>query len=137
MNLIKIKNPNNPLNKSVSIGNIFWIVLIIVLIIGNIFFISEYLNLKKDLQKEQSSVESQNLNIKILNFTQLFIEKVLKSDTEVDFETRLKLENSVRELDDSEILSKWQDFIDSQTEGEAQESVKNLLEILIGKIKTK
>ena len=134
MNLIK--NPNSPLNKHISIINIFWIVLIIVLIAGNIFFISKFLGLKKELQKEESKTEIQNFNGKVLSFTQLFIEKVLKSDTEVDFETRLKLENAVRDLDDLEILNKWQIFIESQTEAEAQENVKNLLEILINKIQT-
>jgi len=134
MNLIK--NPNSPLNKHISIINIFWIVLIIVLIAGNIFFISKFLGLKKELQKEESKTEIQNFNGKVLSFTQLFIEKVLKSDTEVDFETRLKLENAVRDLDDLEILNKWQIFIESQTEADAQENVKNLLEILINKIQT-
>jgi len=133
MNLIK--NPNNPLNKSISITSIFWIALIVILIIGNIFFISKYLGFKKQLQKEQINVEVQNLNGEILEFTQLFIEKVLDTEAEVDFETRLKLENSVRNLRDQEILDQWNKFIESETETDAQENVKNLLKTLVNKIK--
>jgi len=133
MNLIK--NPNNPLNKSISITSIFWIALIVILIIGNIFFISKYLGFKKQLQKEQSGIEVQNLNGEILEFTQLFIEKVLDTEAEVDFETRLKLENSVRNLRDQEILDQWNKFIESETETDAQENVKNLLKTLVNKIK--
>jgi len=65
------------------------------------------------------------------------IEKVLKAETEVDFETRLKLENAVRNLEDKEILARWSKFIESKTEAGAQEEVKNLLEALVNKIKIK
>jgi len=133
MNLIK--NPNNPLNKSISIVEIFWIVLVVILIVGNIIFISKYLGFKKQFQEEQSRIEVQKLNGEILQFTQLFVEKVLDTNTEVDFETRLKLENAVRNLDDQEILAQWNEFVESQTESEAQENVKNLLKTLIAKIK--
>ncbi len=76
-------------------------------------------------------MESQKTNEKVLDFTKLFIEKVLKAETEVDFETRLKLENAVRNLGDEEILTQWQKFTESKTEAEAQEEVKNLLEMLL------
>jgi hypothetical protein len=76
-------------------------------------------------------LESQKTNEKVLDFTKLFIEKVLKAETEVDFETRLKLENAVRNLGDEEILTQWQKFTESKTEAEAQEEVKNLLEMLL------
>jgi len=132
MNLIK--NPNNPLNKSVTFADIFWVALIVVLVIGNIFFISKYLGLKTQLKEEQSKTEVQNLNGAILQFTQTFIEKVLDTDTEVDFETRLKLENAVRDLEDQEILAQWNKFVESETESDAQENVKNLLKELVTKI---
>ena len=64
----------------------------------------------------------------------MFIKDVLQADKEVDFETRLKLENAVRDLKDQEILAGWQSFIDSKTEQDAQSNVKKLLGILISKI---
>ena len=69
-----------------------------------------------------------------MNFTKLFITQVLRADGEVDFETRLKLENAVRELNDQNILAQWQKFVESETEEEAQEEVKNLLGMLVNKI---
>ncbi len=70
----------------------------------------------------------------VLNFIKFFIEKVLKAENEVDFETRLKLKNAVRNLSDEEILNQWNKFVESKTENEAQEEAKNLLEMLINKI---
>jgi hypothetical protein len=47
----------------------------------------------------------------------------------------LKLEYAVRDLADGEILKQWNEFVNSKTESEAQEQVKNLLELLVNKIK--
>ena len=110
------------------------ITVILLLIIGNVFFGFKYLTTQKELQQTQTALEAQKTNEKVLDFAKLFIEKVLKAKGEVDFETRLKLENAVREIRDKEILEKWQNFTNSQTEEEAQENVKDLLEILVDKI---
>jgi len=110
------------------------ITVILLLIISNIFFGFKYLTVQKELQQTQAVLEAQKTNEKVLDFAKLFIEKVLKAKGEVDFETRLKLENAVREIRDKEILEKWQNFTNSQTEEEAQENVKDLLEILVDKI---
>ena len=59
---------------------------------------------------------------------------MLKAEKEIDFETRLKLENAVRNIGDDEILIQWQKFIESKTEAEAQTGVKNLLDLLVDKI---
>ena len=114
--------------------NIF-LFLLILLLVSNFYFISRYRAIKKELQEIKRPVEIQEVNEKVLNFTKFFIEKVLKAQGEVDFETRLKLENAVREIGDPEILTQWQKFVDSKTESEAQQEVQNLLELLISKIK--
>lgn len=130
-----VKNPNNPLNRPITLSNLFWLILVLILLAGNVFWGVKYFSLQKELQETQAGLETQKLNEKVLEFTKLFIEKVLKTETEIDFETRLKLENAVRNLDDEEILVQWQKFVDSRTEAEAQNEVKNLLEMLINKIK--
>jgi len=38
-------------------------------------------------------------------------------------------------LNDEEILTQWKKFTESETEDEAQTEVKNLLEMLVSKIK--
>jgi hypothetical protein len=110
------------------------IILVIILLAGNVFFGGKYFLSQKEFNQEKVVLEKEKLNEDILDFTKLFIEKVLKTETEVDFETRLMLENAVRNLNDEDILKQWQEFVASQNEDEAQERVKDLLSILINKI---
>jgi len=112
-------------------------IIILVLLAGNILLAAKYYVAKKELRQTQSALAAQQTNEKILSFTNLFIEEVLKADTEVSFETRLELENAVRNLDDPEILAQWQKFTKAQTQDDAQAEVKNLLGELISKIKVK
>jgi len=112
-----------------------YIIILVIFLASNIFFAARYLAVQRELQEIIIPLEIQEINEKVLNFTKFFIEKVLKAEGEVDFETRLKLENAVRDLDDEEILAQWQRFVDSESESEAQKEVKNLLELLVTKIK--
>lgn len=109
-------------------------ILICILLAGNIFFGMRYVVVQKELRESQAAVSAQNINERTLEFTRLFVEKVLKSDTEVDFDTRLQLENSVRAIGDEEILAQWQRFTETKTEAEAQDEVKNLLGLLMKRI---
>jgi hypothetical protein len=122
------------------------IILIIGLIVMNIFLLYRYLLITKEIEKIKiaSSLPEKNAvifpntkNERIINFLKLFITKVLKAEGEVDFETRLKLENAVREIQDKEILDQWTKFTESKTEEEAQKNVKDLLEILVNKLQIK
>ncbi|MBI4837445.1 MAG: hypothetical protein HY813_03535 [Candidatus Portnoybacteria bacterium] len=110
------------------------LILILILLAGNIFLGVKYISLVKELRQTQAALQTQTTNEKILEFSKLFIKEVLKAETEVSFDTRLKLENAVRNLGDEEILNQWSKFVESKTEVGAQEEVKNLLEILINKI---
>ena len=110
------------------------IIVIGVLVIGNAFFIPNYFFTFQELQEIKSTQTKTELNTKVVNFTSMFIKKVLQAEKEVDFETRLSLENAVRDLKDEQIMSEWQNFIGSKTEQEAQNSVKKLLGILVSKI---
>jgi len=111
------------------------LVLILILLAGNVFLGVKYFSVVKELRQDQAALQAQKTGDKVLEFTKLFIEKVLKAKTEVDFETRLRLETAVRDLEDEEVLAQWQRFIESRTEVVAQEEVKNLLDVLVGKIK--
>ena len=113
---------------------VFLIILIGILLIGNVFFGLNYFTSAKELREAKSTESKMEVNEKVLNFASLFVKKVLQADTEVDFETRLSLENAVRDLKDEEIMREWQDFTGSKTEADAQDSVKKLLGILINKI---
>lgn len=110
-------------------------IVILLLLAGNVFSGTKYFSLQKEFRQIQTALETQKTNEKVLEFSELFIKEVLKAETEVNFDTRLKLETAVRNLGDEEILNQWQKFVDSKTEVQAQEEVKNLLEILVSKIK--
>lgn len=106
-------------------------VVIAALMAGNIYFAKGYFSAKKE---SASVIETKTIDEKTLEFAKLFISGVLKADQEVDFETRLKLENMVRNLGDKEILAQWQKFVESKTEAEAQSNVKDLLEVVVSRI---
>lgn len=109
--------------------------LVAVLLIGNIFFIFKSSSLSKKLSVRETQTEVSARNEKIIQFFGLFVDKVLKSDQEIDFDTRLSLENSVRATGDSDLFKQWQNFTNSKTEEGAQVEVKNLLGLIAEKLK--
>ena len=113
---------------------IIFIIVIGLLIVGNVYFALLYASSSKDLSVVKKENESFHKNEKVISFTRLFVGMVLKGSKNIGFEDRLKLENSVRDIKDDEILSSWQKFTESKTEISAQEEAKNLLEILTNKI---
>jgi L-cysteine desulfidase len=112
---------------------IILIAVVVILLAGNVFLGCNYFYAQKQLQIIDQRLKVQQRNIEIATFTKLFIEKVLKAETEVSFEDRLKLENAVRDLNDDNVLKQWEKFTSSKTEPEAQEAVKNLLDVLVEK----
>ena len=114
---------------------ILLVVLISVLILSNVFFGLRYYFAVQELKTTKEQVKAQNLNEKILNFTIMFVDKVLKAKGEVSFEDRLKLENTVREINNQEILDQWTKFTNSKASEEAQTEVKNLIETLVKKVR--
>lgn len=122
--------------KSIKISKrkIAIILMFCILVAGNIFFGVEYFILQNKCKTIEKNLALERQNGKVINFSRLFIEKVLKAEGEVSFEERLKLENAVRDLNDSEVLVQWEKFTGSKTEAIAQQEVKNLLSLLVNKI---
>ena len=60
------------------------IIIILLLIASNIYFGFKYLNSQRELRSMQSALETQKTNEKVLDFTKLFIEKVLKANDNRD-----------------------------------------------------
>lgn len=114
-----------------------WSLVLLLSVISNVWFGVEYLAVRAQVQGYQAESRRQVFNDKVLSFAQLFVAHVLQAEREVDFETRLKLENAVRDLADDQILGQWQKFTDSQSELEAQREVKTLLGLLLSKIKAR
>lgn len=118
-------------------NKLFHYFIIFVLIVMNVFYLYHTNKLTKEINKLRTEQNRQTitlpLNQRTLEFLSLFIKKVLKAEKEVDFDTRLMLENKVRELNDKEILEAWNKFVNSKSEDEAQKNVKDLLDILVDK----
>ena len=112
---------------------IILIIIILILAVGNAYFGVNYFLINKEVQETRESLKKMQLNTKVINFSRLFVEKVLKAKEDISFEERLGLENAVRDLNDKEILNQWEKFTESKTEPEAQENVKDLLDILTKK----
>lgn len=110
-------------------------ILMLVFIFGNVFFGLKYYFANQALKTAREQIKEQNLNGKILNFSIMFVDKVLKAKGEVSFEDRLELENTVRDLNNQEILDQWVKFTQSKTESDAQTEVRNLIEMLVKKIR--
>jgi acyl-CoA synthetase (AMP-forming)/AMP-acid ligase II len=110
------------------------IIVIGALLIGNVYFAMNYYFTRKDLAQVEATESKAEINQKVLTFTSMFIKKVLQANTAIDFDTRLSLENSVRDLNDPAVMAEWQNFTNSKNEADAQNSVKTLLGILIDKI---
>ena len=130
-----IDNLSSKTSRRIISLNLFWAVLTAILLVGNILLAIRLYSAQSELTELRRVVEARQINDKVLDFSKLFIVKVLKSETEVSFEDRLSLESAVRDLNDGQILTQWQKFTGSETEEEAQNEVKNLLELLVNRIK--
>jgi hypothetical protein len=115
-------------NKRVSL------ILVIALIITNFLWAWVYFGAWSKLIDLRSSEQIATINAKTASFFKMFTDDVLMAEQEVNFDTRLKLENAVRDLKDNQVLAQWDKFINSRTEIEAQQEVKKLLSVLADKI---
>lgn len=110
---------------------------ILLIVLGLMFFASFVLNiwLSYQLAVAADTYKAQKINARVLDFTDMFIEKVLLASREVDFDTRLTLETAVRTLGDEQIFDQWQRFTKAQTRESASTEAKLLLDLLVKKIK--
>jgi hypothetical protein len=111
-----------------------YIILIVLLAGGVIAGVVGYYSASTQLSKVQAKMAVQKKDERVLTFLKMFIKKVIKSESGVSFEDRLALENSVRNLNDKDILAQWKKFVDSKTEKEAQDNTKDLLDLLVNKV---
>lgn len=110
------------------------LVLTIVLTLISAYSLAQCVLFKSKLKTADKIIKDQQVNVKIVTFTQLFIDKVLSGQTEVSFEDRLQLENAVRDINDQEIFDQWQKFVKSGINEEGQQNLTVLLKLLVTKI---
>ncbi|OGI90225.1 hypothetical protein A2911_02375 [Candidatus Nomurabacteria bacterium RIFCSPLOWO2_01_FULL_40_15] len=104
--------------------------LIIFLAIVNVVLWSAYSSRGAELQRVQDVIANIEYGRNILAFQKLFVDKVLKSNGEVDYDTRRELEQAVGKTNDDIVISAWNAFLSTKTESEGQMKVKELLSVL-------
>lgn len=115
-------------------GKLFAVIALVI--VGSaVYFTLQYVALRSEVRNLQEKASSSTCDEKTLLFARMFVDKVLRAEGEISFEDRLRLENSVRDLNDDETVIAWNAFVNSGTEKEAQDAVKNLLSLLMTKIK--
>jgi len=87
-----------------------------------------------ELYRASNNYNAQQKDMKVLVFTNMFVENVLMAKQDIDFDTRLTLENAVRDLNDSLIFDQWQRFTKATTKEDASNEAKNLLNLLIKRV---
>jgi len=110
------------------------VVIIIILAVTNILSIWTCVSSKISERDLETKVSGQKVNTDILNFTQLFVDKILDGSKDVSFDDRLQLENAVRNLNDKEILESWQVFTKAKNSAEVQKDFYSLFQLLLKKI---
>ena len=103
---------------------------VIILLASNLFLAAKLYESRKGLEGCRTEFADNEGRNPFIEFNRLFVEKVLQAEEEVNFDTRLQLENKVRELKDAEMLDQWNRFVNAQDEGQAQIEVKKLLGLL-------
>ena len=108
--------------------------IIIILLLSNFFLGVKYFNTSKELKETKNAIAAQEERIKFAEFNKTFISEVLQAKSEVSYNTRLKLDEEIKSINDEELTAQWQKFTNSQTEEEAQDETVKLLELLAEKV---
>jgi len=122
------------MDKKVRNARLAVLVVIGFLLIIAVRYFIQARQLSIDLAAANAKVSTYQTNAQVLSFARLFIDKVLNSNGPVDFDTRLQLENSVRDIKDPELFNQWNAFVNSKSESEAQTAAKQLLSMIARKI---
>ena len=116
------------LDKTRLIANI----LMLVLLIGNIFFSVQYIQEIKN--QNAPKVDNTSQRIQIARFLKEYIAIVLNNKNAVSTEDRVKLENDEMQLHDADISNQWQAFVNSSDASAAQQNAVKLMSVLADKM---
>ena len=122
---------NSGLEKTRLLSNI----LMIVLVIGNIFFSIQYMqNINQQSRQEEEQQAKAVERLQTARFLKFFIDTVLNTKETMTFENRVKLESDVRQLGDKNITAQWDAFVASKDTKVAQEAAVKLMSMLGSKM---
>lgn len=109
--------------------------LVLVLLIGNIFFAYQYVGTLRAQNAEQKQKDEKNVErTQIAQFNKFFIDTVVNNKSKISADDRIKLENDIRQIHDEELIKLWDAFVNSKDGKTTQESAAKLMAALAGKM---
>jgi len=111
-----------------------YLIIIVILLASNLFLGVKYFNANKELKETKNITAIEQEKTKFTEFNKTFISEVLQTESKVNYDTRLKLDKMIEDINDEELTAQWRVFTDSKTEKEAQDETVKLLELLAEKM---
>ena len=109
--------------------------LMLVLVASNIFFAVQYVNdIKQQANQQEVTDQSTTARIQISRFLKYFIDTVLNTKGSISMEDRIKLENDIRQIHDTDLIKLWDGFVASKDGKEAQVNAVKLMAMLSNKM---
>jgi len=109
--------------------------LMLVLVASNIFFAVQYVNdIKQQANQQEVTDQSTTTRIQISRFLKYFIDTVLNTKGSISMEDRIKLENDIRQIHDTDLIKLWDGFVASKDGKEAQVNAVKLMAMLSNKM---
>ncbi len=109
--------------------------LMLILVAGNIFFSIQYTEgIKQQADQAAATVDQDAARIQSARFLKEFIDIVLNTQGTIAFDDRVKLENDIRQIHDSNLTNQWNDFVNSKNAKAAQGSAVKLMSMLTNKM---
>jgi hypothetical protein len=106
-------------------------ILMLLLLIGNIFFSVQYIsNLKAEATQKEDNI---GYRIQVSRFLKSFIDIVINTQGTVSFDDRVKLESDIRQIRDADLIKLWDAFVGSKDTKEAQANAVKLMSLLATK----
>ena len=109
--------------------------LMLVLVASNIFFAVQYVNdIKQQANQQEVTDQATTTRIQISRFLKYFIDTVLNTKGSISMEDRIKLENDIRQIHDTDLIKLWDGFVASKDGKEAQVNAVKLMAMLSNKM---
>lgn len=103
-------------------------VLMVLLVCMNIYFSINYIsNIKLNAERDARVLVSSESSAKIARALKDFINIVIANDGEIQYSDRVKLENSIVQINNPILNEQWKLFVNSESSVEAQ---KNAIKVM-------
>ncbi len=110
-------------------------ILMLILLIGNIFFSIQYMtNVQYTADEKAKTEERMVMRAKVSSFLKFFIDTVINTQSTISYEDRVKLESDLRQIHEPALTAQWDIFVASKDGKDAQTSAAKLMSLLAAKL---